>query len=90
MNHEVFEPDLGGVPERMISEGIKVHGNTLARVGDTVESVRNVMNIIPKGTQAKVIGIKIEPGADRGGRFLKSMKIAGYEGYYNPQRFKKI
>jgi hypothetical protein len=84
------EKNFAGVPERFKEEGVRAHESKLVRVGDTVEAIRNVRNgEVPLGTRAKVIEIVIEPhDAKRG--FAKRIKIEGYEGEYNPQRFKKI
>jgi len=84
------EKHFAGVPERFRKEGVRAHESELVRVGDTVEAIRNVRNgEVPLGTRAKVTEIVIEPhDAKRG--FAKRIKIKGYEGEYNPQRFKKI
>ena len=84
-----IQPNLGGHPERMKAEGLKVHYNELAKIGDTVEALADVQGKIPKGTKLVVTDIIIIPnGNDRG--FVKQFVFEGVVGEFNPQRFKKI
>lgn len=84
-----FTPNLGGHPERMKSEGVKIHYNELAKIGESVESIANISNEIPKGTILVIKDIIIEPkDGERG--FYKRMVFEGMEGEFNPKNFKKI
>ncbi len=80
----------GGVPERFKQEGIKVSGNSLARIGDFVEAISFVGGLVPRGTRSKILDILVEPNQNVRG-FTKRIEIAAYPGQYlPPQRFKRI
>ncbi|HHD92516.1 MAG TPA: hypothetical protein ENL06_02755 [Candidatus Portnoybacteria bacterium] len=90
MNNEIEKLNLGGIPEKIKEEGVYVHYREKAKVGDTVEALNNVMDgEIPKGTTGKITEIVIEPTPNVRG-FLKRIKIEGFEGEYNPKKFKKL
>ncbi len=84
------EKHFAGVPERFRQEGVIAHYRELVRVGDIVEAICDVKNgEVPRGTQAKITEIIIEPNPNKRG-FLKRIRVEGFEGEYNPQRFKKV
>jgi hypothetical protein len=88
MNIE-FKPNLGGVPERFKQEGVFAHNKELIKVGDTVESLVDSKTGIKKGGFAKIIEIIVEPSTNERG-FYKRIKLEGFEGEFNPKKFKKI
>ena len=83
------QPNLGGQPERMKIEGVKVHYNEFAKIGDKVEAIAEVQGKMLKGTRLVISDIIITPNANERG-FLKRLVFEGQEGEYNPQRFKKV
>lgn len=84
------EENFAGVPERFREEGVIAHYREQVRVGDTVEAIRNIRNgEVPLGTQAEITDIIIEPNSGKRG-FMKRIKIKGFPGEYNPQRFKRV
>ncbi len=88
LNPEIL-PNLGGVPERLRSEGLFAHNRELVRIGDTVEALVNVQGGVPKGFQGIIIDLIVEPlGNERG--FHKRIKFNGLAGEFNPKKFKKI
>ncbi|MDE2311602.1 MAG: hypothetical protein KGJ93_00725 [Patescibacteria group bacterium] len=89
MKENTFEPNLGGHPERMRQEGIKVHYNQLAKIGDMVEAIAEVRGQMLKGTRLKIADIIIRlNGNERG--FLKRLVFENVPGEFNPQRFKIV
>jgi hypothetical protein len=88
MNREHFL-NLGNHPERMIKEGVKVHYNQLVRIGESVEAIAEVADVIKKGDRCVVKDILIGPGNSERG-FSKRIVFEGIEGDFNPQRFKKV
>jgi hypothetical protein len=81
------ELNLGGHPERIKLEGVKVDGNQLAKIGDFVVAIADLGTTIKKGQCLKVLNIIIEPkGNERG--FDKFLVFEGIDGDYNPRKFK--
>ncbi len=81
------ELNLGGHPERMKLEGVKVDGNRLAKIGDFVVAIADLGKTIKKGQHLKVSDIIVEPkGNERG--FEKFLVFEGLDGDYNPRKFK--
>ena len=88
MNNEFEKLNLGGVPEKFKKEGVFVHYKEKAQVGDTVEALNDVLGgEVSKGTKAKITEIIIDPKPNVRG-FSKRIKIEGFEGEYNPKKFK--
>jgi len=82
--------NLGGVPERFKEEGVFAHYKELVRIGDVVEAIREVNNgEIPRGTRVKITDIIIDPKPNVRG-FEKRIKVEGYDGDFNPKRFKRV
>lgn len=77
-----------GVPERFKSEGVKISGNSLARIGEKIVAVSFVHGVIPKGTECTISSILIEPKPNSRG-FTKRIRIKEYPGEFPPQSFKK-
>jgi len=84
-----YQPNLGGQPERIKAEGVKVHYNELAKIGDKVEAIAEVQGKMLKGSRLVISDIIIIPNANERG-FIKRLVFEGQEGEYNPQRFKKV
>jgi hypothetical protein len=82
--------NFGGIPEKFKREGVFVHYGELVKIGETVETIRNVMGgVLPKGTKYTVKDIYIDPNGNNRG-FTKRIELEGVEGLFNPKRFKKI
>ena len=86
----IADLNLGDFPEQFREKGVFVHYHEIVQVGDIVEAIKNIFNgEVPKGTRSEIIEIIIKPRANERG-FLKRIKIEGYDGEYNPKKFKKI
>ncbi|NTU98504.1 hypothetical protein HGA64_00640 [Candidatus Falkowbacteria bacterium] len=87
---ENFEKlNLGGIPEKFMKEGVYAHYKELVKVGDIVEAIRDVNDgEIPRGTKVRITEIIVDPKENLRG-FEKRIRVEGYEGDYNPKRFKK-
>lgn len=81
--------EFGGFPEKFKEGGLIVHGLEKVVVGDTVEAIADVAGIIPKGTRLRVTELIVEPRDEKRG-FTKRLQFEGYEGDFNPQRFRKV
>jgi hypothetical protein len=85
------ESHLGGVPERFRQEGIKAHYSELVRTGDIVEAIRDIGGgEISRGMKAKIIEVVVTPNLNGKRGFTKRIRLEGFEGDFNPQRFKKV
>ena len=84
-----MEKPYGDIPERFIQEGVFGYKQQLLHIGDRVEAIRNVQEIVAKGVQAVIIDILITPRSEgRGSGFNKRIVLQDYEGDFNPKRFK--
>ncbi|MEK9161045.1 MAG: hypothetical protein AAB440_03375 [Patescibacteria group bacterium] len=81
---------FGGVPERFKEEGVKVSGNTLAKIGDMVVALHDIKGgLMYKGEQRRITDIHIEPKPNSRG-FTKVIELEGMIGeHFSPQRFRK-
>jgi hypothetical protein len=85
------ESHLGGVPERFRQEVVRAHYSELVRAGDMVEAICNVgKGIILCGTRAKITEVVVTPNLNGKRGFTKRIRLEGFEGDFNPQRFKKV
>lgn len=89
MPEKEFTPNLGGFPERFKEQGVFAHNKELIKVGDMVETLVDVKGGIPKGVKAKIVDIIVEPSANERG-FYKRIKLEGFDGEFNPKKFRKI
>jgi len=77
------------VPERRLAEGVFVHGQERAHVGDRVEATSFVAGKIAKGTRLCIENILIEPRVTRG--FEIRLKFQEFpEDEFNPKRFRLV
>lgn len=87
---ELSELNLKGVAKKLKEESVFLHNKVIAQIGDTVEALHNVMDgEIPQGTQTEITAIITKPNPTVKG-CGKRIKLEGFEGEYNPKKFKKL
>jgi len=74
----------------MKEEWVFAHYQTLVKVWDIVEAVKDVMNgEVPKGTQAQIVDLDITTKWTTRW-FTKRIILKWYDWDYNPKKFKKV
>jgi hypothetical protein len=74
--------------EKILTNGVRVHGLEFVKPGDSVESLREIGSI-EKGTRLTVAQLIVDR-AEEGEGYRKRLEFEGVPGDFNPQRFKKI
>ena len=81
--------EFGGLLERWKEQGIRVHGNGLAKIGMMLVAESTVQGKVPKGSTHRLTDISILPKPNQRG-FTRMIKIEGYEEWFNPKRFRIV